>query len=355
MRNPPNYGSIVNLGKNRRRPLGVRVPNGYKLREDKTEIIQYRYIGYFENTPQGKKDAMLLLAQYNNGLNTGNVVNVPTFLELSSEWLERHRMALETKGSGNIESNISHLKMAQNKTTSINNKPINKISFGEVQAIADSVSNMGSSTVHKLKSLINNTFDLARKKGYIEKNFIEDVEFNYKKSEESIHTDFTDDEIAKLWELKDDDSVKMLLIMIYTGLRATEFMRIKNENIHIEERYMIGGMKTEAGTDRTIPLSMKIIPFIEHFMSDNEYLINDKGNKFYYDHFMKVFWNPTMKRLKMKHLPHDTRYTTATLLDRANANQNTIKDILGHAREGVTARVYIQKNLQDLLDAIDLI
>lgn len=67
MKNPNGYGGIVDLGKNRRRPIAVRVPNGVKLTEDCREIPQYKYLGYFERTPQGKKDAQLLLAQYNAG------------------------------------------------------------------------------------------------------------------------------------------------------------------------------------------------------------------------------------------------------------------------------------------------
>ena len=66
MKNPNGYGRIVDLGKNRR-PIAVRVPNGVKLTEDYREIPQYKYLGYFERTPQGKKDAQLLLAQYNAG------------------------------------------------------------------------------------------------------------------------------------------------------------------------------------------------------------------------------------------------------------------------------------------------
>lgn len=48
MKNPNGYGGIVDLGKNRRRPIAVRVPNGVKLTEDCRDIPQYKYLGYFE-------------------------------------------------------------------------------------------------------------------------------------------------------------------------------------------------------------------------------------------------------------------------------------------------------------------
>lgn len=358
MRNPNNYGTIVNLGSGRRRPLGVRVRNGVKLTPDCREIPQFKYIGYFENSPQGRRDAIALLAEYNQGRSDikSDLVKKPTFLQVANEWIDRHEKSLNTKNSTNVESNVAHYKAALKKCTPILDKPINIVTYNDIQTIADNVSHMGKSAVMKLKGLINGTFELARKHKYIPENFIDDVEFNYSVKDDSIHSVFTDDEIKKLWELSDDQEVKALLIMIYTGLRASEFMRILNENIHLDERYFIGGMKTDAGRDRIIPIHESIVPFVSYFISDNEYFFTNCGSKWSYSRFQVTFWNPLMKRLNMNHLPHDTRHTCATLLDRANANPNCIKDILGHAREGITNKVYVdKKNLDDLVRAINLI
>lgn len=46
--------------------------------------------------------------------------------------------------------------------------------------------------------------------------------------------------------------------MIYTGLRVGELLDIKIENLHLDKRYMIGGFKTQARTNRIIPISRKI-------------------------------------------------------------------------------------------------
>ncbi len=355
MRNPNNYGTITNLGKGRRKPLAVRVHVGSKLTPDMREIPQYKYIGYFENTPEGKKAAIQLLAEYNQGHNVNAVMKKPTFYKLANEWIERHEMILNTKNSNNIQSNSAHYKASLNKCASIFNKQIDKVSYHDVQFIADSVSDMGKSSVMKLKTLMNGTFDLARRNKYIPENFICDIDFNYARKNDSIHEPFTEDEIKKLWEMSKDKDIKALLIMIYTGFRPSEFMRIENKNVHIEDRYIIGGMKTEAGTDRIVPIHEKIVPFVRYLMSDDEYLFNNQGRMWSYSRFQVGYWNPLMKRLNMNHLPHDTRHTCATLLDRANANPNCIKDILGHAREGVTNKVYVDKILDDLIEAINLI
>ena len=357
MKNPNNYGTIVNLGKGRRRPLGVRVRTGVKLTDDCREIPQFKYIGYFENTSEGKKAAIQLLADYNQGRTDikADLVKKPTFVVLANQWLERHEMALNTKNSDNIDSNISHYKASLNKCSPIFDKPIDIISYQDVQDIADSVVTMSKSSVMKLKTLINGTFDLARKNKYIPENFIQDIDFNYSRPSDAIHTPFTEKEIQKLWSMSKDREVKILLIMIYTGFRCQEFLRLKNDNVHLKDRYLIGGMKTDAGRDRIVPIHEKIVPFIEYFLSDQEYFFNNQGKMWTYSWFLISYWNPLMKRLDMQHLPHDTRHTCATLLDRAGANPNCIRDILGHAREGVTNQVYIKKNLKDLLEAINLI
>lgn len=46
--------------------------------------------------------------------------------------------------------------------------------------------------------------------------------------------------------------------MIYTGFRIGEVFTILKENVHLDEGYIIGGIKTEAGKDRIVPLPPQI-------------------------------------------------------------------------------------------------
>ena len=62
-----------------------------------------------------------------------------------------------------------------------------------------------------------------------------------------------------------------------------------------------------------------------------------------------------MTKLKMSHLPHDCRHTTATLLDNAGVDRTIIKRILGHTSNDVTERVYTHKTPEQLLSAINKI
>ena len=43
-------------------------------------------------------------------------------------------------------------------------------------------------------------------------------------------------------------------------MRVGELLTIKNQDIDLENRTIRGGIKTEAGKDRIIPINMKITP-----------------------------------------------------------------------------------------------
>lgn len=358
MRNPPGYGSIVDLGKNRRKPLAVRVPNGKKFNKIGKEIQAYKYIGYFERTSEGKANAMLLLSQYNAGIAVNiTPVNVcPTFKELSDIWFEKHLNHIKAK-KGDASSQLYYsYKSALKKCSPIYHKKINCIKYQDIQDIADTVSKMSSSTVNNVKTALFGTFDLARKQKYISENFINDVEFIHKKSSNRIHSSFTRDELSLLWDNQKDKNIQIVLIMVYTGLRIEELMSMKTKNVHLSKKYMIGGVKTENGKNRIIPISNKIFPYIsELYNENNNYLLPNEGGRFNRNLFLVTIWEPAMAKLKMDHLPHDTRYTCASLMDRAGVNENSKKSILGHAKEGMTNQVYVEKDIVDLLEAINMI
>ena len=121
---------------------------------------------------------------------------------------------------------------------------------------------------------------------------------------------------------------------------------------------MVGGMKTEAGKDRIIPLNDKIIPLVKNrYDANKKYLINNKfGNHYTYGTYMSGNFNTCMGKLKMKHLPHDGRHTFASLMDSAGANDVCIKLIMGHSMKNDTTKgTYTHKTLEELLTEVNKI
>ena len=226
-----------------------------------------------------------------------------------------------------------------------------------IQDYFDKRTDISSASLIHYKALFNQMYKYAIKHEIVDKNYAEHVEI--KKTEKATpHKIFTEEEIWTLWDNHEDKDVQLVLILIYTGMRIMELLTIKQENVFIEERYMIGGMKTEAGKDRIIPISKKILPFIESWLDGSEFLIRkqNKGKSaaYTYHGFRHSIWKPVLKRFNLEHSIHDTRHTAISLMDAAGVNKTAIKRIVGHKNEDVTES-YTHKNVSDLVQEIDKI
>lgn len=120
------------------------------------------------------------------------------------------------------------------------------------------------------------------------------------------------------------------------------------------ERYAIGGIKTEAGKDRIIPLHDAIIPLLAKRMeSGQRYVVQGAKNP----SMPYVTFNKEWRKrpLLAAHKTHDTRHTFVSMLHSADVPEITIKLIVGHAQKDVTGQVYVHKMLPELLEAVNRI
>ena len=63
-------------------------------------------------------------------------------------------------------------------------------------------------------------FDFAIRRQYVDINIPQLCDWDYTKSEEEAHIPFSDAELELLWSKRNVLYVDIILIMIYTGLRA---------------------------------------------------------------------------------------------------------------------------------------
>lgn len=170
---------------------------------------------------------------------------------------------------------------------------------------------------------------------------------------------FSTSEIAKLWRCKDaNEYYTVMLMLIYTGVRVSELLDLKKENVNLKERWFdVTESKTQAGI-RKVPISKKVLPFFEHWYNKNdcEYLLSTPdGKRFEYRNYYDSYWKPLLLPLNMEHRPHDCRHTCVSLLTAVNVDERTIKRIVGHKGQGVTQQVYTHFEIETLLEAIDKI
>lgn len=352
MRNPNGYGSIVNLGKGRRKPFAVRIHIGVDASNPDKVKNKYKYLEYFEK----RKDAIMYLANYN----AGNVVkehvalnSIPTFEELYNKWIDEKKHGNKKLSNTTIAS----YSAANKRLKDIHLMRINTIKVDILQDIINKNVTASASTVRNIKIVLCSVFDYAMARDYVDKNYPKLCNYNYTLSEKNIHKPFSDEEIKVLWNNKDDRIAKVLLILIYTGLRIEEFMRIETKNVHISERYMVGGLKTKAGRDRIIPIHTSILPIIESFLvNTNKYLYMDKNSQKSKNaairEEIKIY---TSSLFNVVHLPHDTRHTFATLAEKYMLNETITKRIMGHTIDDLTKGVYTHYELSDLISEIDKI
>lgn len=344
MKLPNGYGSIIKVkDKKRRKPYRVRVTQGF---DDKGKQI-IKNFGYFEK----REEAIEALQEYNS--NPYDISqNKITFAEVYDKWSVSHFEKVS-------DSAITNYKNAYARyCESLHKIRMKDIRLTHLQAVIDNCG-MAHPTRAMIKTLFNVLFKFAMKNDIVEKDYAIYVDVGHREGKIN-RTPFTKIEIQTLCDnVNKLDFVDTVLIMIYTSMRVGELLDIRIENVHLEERYMIGGLKTKAGINRVIPINRKIEPFIRKYYEENknqEYLImNALGRPMGYSNYRREKFDNIMEKLKMEHCPHDCRHTGISLLNTAGANLLCIKRIVGHSSQDITEDVYTHKSIEELIDTIDLI
>ena len=340
MRFPSGYGGIVKLQGKRRRPYQVRITKGYS--EDTGKQI-YMYLGYFSK----REEAIEALAEYNASPYDITKETI-TFAEVYEKWSRQHFIKVSKSAVENYSNAYRKYKMR-----------FKDIRLTHLQGIIDNCG-MAPPTRAVIKTLFKVLFTFAMKNDIVDKDYAQYVDVGQREGKIN-RTPFTQEEIDKMFKYVNElDYLDTILIMIYSGLRIGELLDIKIENVHLDERYMIGGLKTRAGKNRIIPINKKIEPFIRRYYEknkDKEYLIiNSLGRKMTYSNYRREKWDNIMEKLEMEgHRPHDARHTFASLMNTARANALCIKRIMGHSSQDLTEDVYTHKTIEQLIEAVDLI
>lgn len=331
MKSENGYGTIVKLSGTRRKPYAVRITTGWK---DGKQVR--KYLGYYKT----QKEALIALGEYHkNGVNID--LNNITLNELYDKWIER-------VASKNLTKSVIHThNMAKSRFGVLGNKYVKDIKNAHLQDWLNNL-DVKPGSKRRLRSTMSQLFEYAFKNDIIVKNPAQGLEITEKI--EATGTIFTDEEIAKLWEHKDNVLAQQTLILIYTGMRIGELLKVKRSDVNFEEKYIIGGSKTDAGKDRVIPLHDKIFPFVTELLSNKNTL---SGGVVY--NTMRVNLTAFWSSLGMNHKIHDTRKTGVSLMHKAKIPMETIRIIVGHSGKGVTEQVYLFKTPKELVEAINTI
>lgn len=206
---------------------------------------------------------------------------------------------------------------------------------------------VGDATKGRMKSLFNLLFKWCRIHEVVEKDYSALFVQKIGKRNKDNRVPFSDEEAP---------FVDLILVGLYTGFRPTEICLLENRNIDLEAGLMIGGMKTEAGTARTVPIHSKIFPIVKkHWRPDRKFLfVDEKQTALTYDQYRGRFKH-IMQWLHMDHTPHETRHTFITNAERNGMPRDVLKLIVGHELFDVTEKYYIHRSPDDLRVGIELV
>lgn len=330
MKLPNGYGSVYKLSGNRRRPWVACVTTGWD--ENKKQL---RYIvGYYKT----RAEALDALAEYNK--NPVGLKRDITLEELYTKWYAGYYTNATPEKQEQRFKTAESYRTAWGHLSALKNEKMRDIKTSHLQDIIDEMENakgLSYSSCHKVKVLAGILMKLAMADDIIDTNYAAMVKLtNEKKKNNDI---FTDLEIKKLWDSEGKvEWVDTILIYIYTGMRISEMLLLTKFNIDIKGMLITGGVKTDAGKDRVIPIHPDIQNLVtKWYNTPGTHLITRNEKPIRPAYYRKYLYYPALEKAGVRKLtPHRARHTFATLLHRAGVDMDTRQRLLGHADTSTT-------------------
>ncbi len=372
MKLPNGYGSVTKLSGNRRKPYLARVTIGWTTNEQTGKCVQNRVpLGTFKT----KKEALQALAEY--GANPYDLQNNNlTLAELYQKWTESY---FPTKSESSSRTIIAAWRYCH----AIYSMRVKDLRARHIKGIMEDgyiIPTRGKDagqkvpaspgTKARIKSMFNLMLDYALEYELIDKNYARtfDISNDIIKEKEAAtrgHIIFTDAEMQTLWNNVDSlRFVDWILIQCYMGWRPQELAILKIADVNLDNQYIVGGMKTTADQNRTVPIH----PRIKHLVQKNydqavelgsKNLFNDplavKGGMLvtydkYAGRFAKIM---TALKFREDHRPHDPRKTFITMAKKAEVDEYVIKRLIGHRITDITEGTYTERDIEWLRSELE--
>lgn len=364
---PNGFGQISEIkGRNLRKPFRAMVTIG-KNENGRPICKPLKPESFFETY----NDAYAALVEYNK--DPYDLSQSMTVKELYDEWSEKYFARLES------DSSVRGIKSSWNYCSAIYDMGVREVRARHVRACIEEgyVLDKGekryasNNTKNRIKSTLNLLLDYAVEYEYVDRNYARDMKMVDSLTKEtsgnsSKHMSFSDEEMFKLWEnVNTRLYADVILIQCYSGWRPTELVELRLEDVDLKEWTMTGGIKSDAGTNRTVPIHEKIKGLVEMKYNEaielgSEYLINcldrksdsDMLNfsyKKYSNRFAAVIDDLSLDE---RHRPHDPRKHFVTMAKKYGVDEYAIKRLIGHAIDDLTEKVYTERDITWLREEI---
>ncbi|NCE63676.1 site-specific integrase [Pseudoflavonifractor sp. 524-17] len=267
-----------------------------------------------------------------------------TFTDVFEAWKTEHYKEIGPNG-------IASYNRAYDVFEPLHKKKFRDLRTADFQAVLDPYMKQSHSTLSKHKQLITQMSCWAVREELLATNFAKFVRLpeNIKKEKEI----FSDTDIEKL-EADGSETAKIILMLIYTGMRIGELFFLPLKDYH--ETYVVGGEKTEAGRNRVIPIRPEGRGYFAYFaaQADGPLLLSGYTGQCVPNNFRKRDYYPLLDKLGIERkTPHATRHTYASRARKVGMPPEILQKILGHADYSTTANIYVHTDVDELVRAVE--
>lgn len=323
---PNNFGTITHLKAKLRKPWRAMKFVGFVDGKKK-----YTTIGYYES----RDEAFNALTEVANKVIT--LKDRSTFRGAFEAWSnERYK---------DKPDRMRHIKGFYSYIKGLDNKPMNEITIWDIEQIRDS--EIPRTIVSNVKTVLHGVFTYAIRHEMCEKDLTQMVEWRIDNSTVKKRKMFSKAELKKWFYKPQTELEKYCAILLYTGMRPIELVEMNIENVDIENRKMIGGAKTKAGKNRSIPIHKDILGIVKQLKNEST---NGKLIPWDYTKLLKEFNNTEMTK---EHDLYDLRHMFQTQCRECGIDLYVVDLIVGHKNSNITLNTYTHLSWDYILGEFD--
>ena len=366
---PNGYGSIKYLGKNRTNSYAVYPPvtdyrdNGSAITPKALCYVNDWMKGFgiltlYKNgqyvpgqeppemlTSESPDDVLQhIINDYNEAKRTkANITKDKTFKEVYDAFYDFKYN--QDKSRTYSKESMKSTKTAFNNCKNLHERIFKDLKHDDLQQVVDNCE-LKHASLELIVSLFHQMYAYADIYGLVDKD--QSAHVKIKKEDDDEHgVPFTDDELKILWKNKDDEIVRFILIMCYSGYRIAAY---KNLEVNLKEKYFFGGIKTRTSKNRIVPIHSAILPLVKINIKHGGLILITEN------HFRQRMYETLSALGIQKHTPHDCRHTFSRLCEKYEVNDNDRKRMLGHSfGKDITNSIYGHRSLDDLRKEIQKI
>ena len=298
---PNGFGSIKKLSGNRSRPFAAYPPTK-EFNLNGSPVTQPA-IGYYEDWHK----AFDALREYSTNPYDLAHENI-TFSELFELYFKAK--CIDNKKKKFSKASIYSTKAAFKNCSALHNRKFKDLRKYDLQNIIDNCT-LKHASLELIVTLFKQMYRFAKENDVTDKDYAEFVKIN----------------------IPDDGEI-------------AEHTACETIGINQKEQYFKGGIKTQAGKNRIVPIHNSILPYTFNFNPAKFNARTFRENKFY--PVLNQFGISTTPSGK-KHTPHDCRHTFSWLCDKYKVNDLSKHLLMGHSLGGdIEKSVYGHRTIEEL-------